>query len=46
MIAINEQLGFKVGNVYRDWELDLTAWPPCSVCEAQVATAQVAEAQS
>ena len=23
MIAINEELGYKVVNVYRDWELDL-----------------------
>jgi len=27
MIAINEQLGFTVRHVYRDWELDLTASP-------------------
>jgi hypothetical protein len=27
MIAINEQLGFEAGPVYRDWQLDLSAVP-------------------
>ena len=28
MVAINQQLGFRVVHVYRDWEIDPAAGPP------------------